>query len=172
MFADAVTNAGFKAQTEQHLAGAQALDRMLVMAYAYNKRTPRVVRCDGPTGCRAQPYVGAGRMKDAEKQATDTPEALARDIEVVRDDLGEVVGELDRRRHEVLDDVRRQVARHALPIAVIALLALGVAAGGIALARSLRRRRQTAATSISVRRLVARLFERSHRRSPASSPPD
>ena len=44
MFADAVTNAGFKAQTEQHLAGAQALDRMLVMAYAYNKRTPRVVR--------------------------------------------------------------------------------------------------------------------------------
>ena len=102
---------------------------------------------------------------NAEKQATDSPGELARDIEVVRDDLAEVVGELDRRRHEVLDDVRRQLARHALPIAVIALLALGVAAGGIALARSLRRRRHktlgrsgTAAASISVRRLIARLF--------------
>jgi hypothetical protein len=81
---------------------------------------------------------GTTRMKD-HRPSPETPAELERDIEVVRNDLGMVAGELDRRRHELFD-VRRQLTRHPLAIALIAGAALGIAAAGIALARSRRRR--------------------------------
>ena len=82
---------------------------------------------------------GTTRVKN-HKPSPGTPAELEREIEVVRDDLGKVAGELDRRRHELFD-VRRQLARHPLAIALIAGAAIGIAAAGIALATSRRRRR-------------------------------
>ena len=82
---------------------------------------------------------GTTRMKD-HRPSPETPAELERDIEVVRNDLGKVAGELDRRRHELFD-VRRQLTRHPLAIALIAGAALGIVAAGIALAKARRRRR-------------------------------
>lgn len=68
-------------------------------------------------------------------------EALQRDIDRIRSEVANTVGELDRRRHDLLD-VRGQLRRHPLPIALVAAALLGVAAGGIALGVMHQRRRQ------------------------------
>jgi len=71
----------------------------------------------------------------------DHAEALQRDIDRIRTDLADTVGELDRRRHDLLD-VRGQLRRHPVPITLVAAALLALAAGGIALAVTRRRRRQ------------------------------
>ena len=67
-------------------------------------------------------------------------EALQREIEVIREGLDGMVGELDRRRH-TLFDVRTQLRRHTVPLVAIGAALLGIVAGGIALAVVHRRRR-------------------------------
>jgi len=71
----------------------------------------------------------------------DKAEALQRDIDRLRGELANTVGELDRRRHDLLD-VRAQLRRHPLPIALLAVALLAVAGGGIALGVMQRRRKQ------------------------------
>ena len=73
--------------------------------------------------------------------SSEHAEALQRDIERIRDDLANTVGELDRRRHELFD-VRGQLRRHPVPIVLVGAALLALAAGGIALAMSRRHRRQ------------------------------
>jgi hypothetical protein len=68
-------------------------------------------------------------------------EALQREIEGIRGDLANTVGELDRRRHDLLD-VRGQLRRHPVPITLLAVALLALAAGGIALAVNRRHRKQ------------------------------
>jgi hypothetical protein len=68
-------------------------------------------------------------------------EALQQDIDRLRGELANTVGELDRRRHDLLD-VRAQLRRHPLPIALVAVALLAVAGGGIALGVMQRRRKQ------------------------------
>jgi hypothetical protein len=67
-------------------------------------------------------------------------EALQREIEVIRNGLDGMVGELDRRRH-TLFDVRSQLRRHTVPLIAVAAALLGIVAGGIALGVAQRRRR-------------------------------
>lgn len=68
-----------------------------------------------------------------------SPETLEREVEAMRDNVTEIVGELDQRGHELLD-WRLQLRRHG---AAIALLATGVAllVGGTIGLRRWRRRR-------------------------------
>jgi hypothetical protein len=94
---------------------------------------------------------GQGGEPRSDGAGQDQAEALQRDIERLRGDLANTVGELDRRRHALLD-VRGQLRRHPLPIALAAAALLALAAGGIALVVTRQRRRQ---------RLPARL-ERLH----------
>jgi hypothetical protein len=58
---------------------------------------------------------------------------LTREVDTARDDLGHLVDRLDRKRHAVA---------RKLPLILISLALIGVAAGGIAIAVSRRRRRQ------------------------------
>jgi len=67
-------------------------------------------------------------------------EALQREIEVIREGLDGMVGELDRRRH-TLFDVRSQLRRHTVPLIAVGVALLGIVAGGIALGVAHRRRR-------------------------------
>ncbi len=85
------------------------------------------------------------------------------EIETLRHELGNLVSELDRRRHEFLD-VRAQVRRH--PAVVIA------AAGGAALllggvlavaVRNQRRRSRPTVRAQEARRALARLLDHPHR---------
>lgn len=67
-------------------------------------------------------------------------EALQREIEVIRQGLDGMVGELDRRRHRLFD-VRSQLHRNTVPLIAAAVALLGIVAGGIALGVAQRRRR-------------------------------
>ena len=76
--------------------------------------------------------------------AAPTPPAekaaeLEKEIEGIRGKLDGMVGELDRRRHQLFD-VKAQLRRHAIPLVAVAAALLGIAAGGIALGISRRRR--------------------------------
>jgi len=87
------------------------------------------------------------------KEAAPAPtgekvEALQREIEVIRDGLDGMVGELDRRRHRLFD-VRSQLHRHTVPLIAVGAALLGIAAGGIALGVARRRRRARLAARLT-----------------------
>jgi hypothetical protein len=83
--------------------------------------------------------VGAPPMVRADATAPDpereaTAGELEKQIESLRAEIGELVQELDRRRHEVLD-VRLQVRRHAGAITIAVTCVAALIAGRIALRR-------------------------------------
>jgi hypothetical protein len=86
-------------------------------------------------------------------------EELEHEIESIRDNLGAVVGELDRRRHELLD-WRLQLRRHKKAVALFALGTLTLIGGFVAL-KVLRHRQRRRATD-KLRRLgeaLSRMIE-------------
>jgi hypothetical protein len=68
----------------------------------------------------------------------DKVESLERDIDLIRNNVGELVGELNQRRHDAFD-LRLQFHRHARGFVVFAAAFLCAVAGVIALAISRRR---------------------------------
>jgi hypothetical protein len=88
-----------------------------------------------------------GDHRPARRPAGTEARVLEDQIHRIRDELDEMVGELDRRRHDALD-VRLQVRRHAGLVAVVGVVVATVAIGGV-IAWTASRRRQD--------RLVARL---------------
>jgi hypothetical protein len=69
---------------------------------------------------------------------------LELEVEALREDLGDLVGELGHRRHDALD-LRRQVRRHPVFVTAVAVIGLGLLGGGIALAVRRHRRRRSLA---------------------------
>ena len=89
--------------------------------------------------------------------STSTREAtrqLEGDIASLREDLGALVAELDRRRHE-LTDVKGQLRRHA-GAAALTGVALIAAARGVVFLRALRRRRRARAQRAAAEQTVPR----------------
>jgi hypothetical protein len=84
---------------------------------------------------------------------------LEKEIEGIRGKLDGMVGELDRRRHELFD-VKAQLRRHAVPLVAVAVALLGIAGGGIALGISRRRKQRRVGARLTrlqqaVRRMIA-----------------
>jgi hypothetical protein len=105
-----------------------------------------------------------------QSSSDDHAKALQRDIEKIRGNLGGMVSELDRRRHDLFD-VRKQVGRHAVPLALTGLALLGAAAGGIVLAVHRRRRRKAfGARLVRLRRALGRMIDEPERVARASGP--
>jgi hypothetical protein len=69
-------------------------------------------------------------------------QALGGEVAVVREELDVLLAELDRRRHDFLD-VRLQLQRHGVGIALTTLAFVGTAAGGVWLTVWRQRRRQS-----------------------------
>jgi hypothetical protein len=91
------------------------------------------------------------------------PQQIEAEIAALRDELGALVGELDRRRHELLD-VRLQLRRHAWHVAVAGVGLSAAIAGLIWLgAGRARRRRGLLAKASRLREGVARMVERPER---------
>lgn len=81
------------------------------------------------------------------------------EIETLRSDLGLLVSELDRRRHEAFD-LQLQARRHPVALIVAASAAALVLGGLVALAlRARRRRHDPVVRARQVRRAVARLVD-------------
>ena len=96
--------------------------------------------------------------------------ALEDQIHRIRDELDEMVGELDRRRHDALD-VRLQVRRHAGLVAVVGVVAATVAIGGVvAWTASRRRQERLLARLQQLARAVVVLSRRPERLEPAPGP--
>jgi hypothetical protein len=94
-------------------------------------------------------------MVPTHQQADD----LQHEIEAIRDDLAGMVGELDRRRHELLD-----LRRNAVPLIAIGVALLAVATGGITLAVARRRRRARLGPRLErLREAVERMIDKPSR---------
>jgi hypothetical protein len=76
--------------------------------------------------------------------AGERADELELEVEALREDLGDLVGELGQRRHNALD-LRRQVRRHPVVVTVAAVIGLGLLGGGIALAVRRQRRQRSLA---------------------------
>jgi hypothetical protein len=81
------------------------------------------------------------------------------EIHSLRGELGGLVAELDRRRHELFD-LGLQARRHPVAVAVAAAAAALVVGGLLAVAtRNRRRRRRTSVRARETRRALARLLD-------------
>ncbi len=110
---------------------------------------------------------GADVVRNGAPESEDVGR-VAGEITTLRDELGGLVAELDRRRHEALD-LRLQVSRHPVLVGTVATVAAVLVGGAIALAvRNARRRRRPAVRAREARAALARLFE--HPRRVAAEP--
>jgi hypothetical protein len=99
---------------------------------------------------------GADRVNGAREDAVNRVEG---EIDSLRGELGGLVAELDRRRHEAFD-LRLQLQRHPVAAAIAAAAAALVVGGAIALVvRGRRERRRPAVRARETRRALARLLE-------------
>jgi hypothetical protein len=109
-----------------------------------------------------------GEGADRVRNGSPRPEQVAGEIDVLRNELGGLVDELDRRRHEAFD-IRLQASRHPLVVAGVAtVLALVVGAAVAVAIRNGRRRRSPTARARDVRAALSRLAE--HPRRVAADP--
>ena len=84
---------------------------------------------------------------------------VAGEIDTLRSELGGLVAELDRRRHEALD-VGLQIRRHPVLVATVATMAALLVGGVIAIAvRGRRQQRRPSVRAREARRALSRLFE-------------
>ncbi|BDG04705.1 hypothetical protein [Anaeromyxobacter oryzae] len=101
---------------------------------------------------------GPDRVKNGSPGGGDV-RRVSGEIESIRGELGALVAELDRRRHEAFD-LGLQARRHPVVVAVAASAAALVLGGLIALAVRSRRERRRPSTRIrETRRALARLVE-------------
>ena len=108
--------------------------------------------------------VTAGHRNGHEESSPrEAAEALGDEVANVRDDLDTLLGELDRRRHELLD-VRLQVRRHARGV-TLTMVAFVVAAAGVVWLHGRRARRRQAVTAQAgrLRQAVSRMIDRPER---------
>ena len=91
------------------------------------------------------------------------PGDLEREISALRSEMGDLVGELDRRRREVMD-VRLQIRRHPLAVS-LAGLAVAVLVGGAvaALLRSSRRKRTVSYRARQLQGALRRILDHPER---------
>jgi hypothetical protein len=110
---------------------------------------------------------GADRVKNGSAGPGDV-HRVAGEIDVLRHELGGLIGELDRRRHEALD-VRLQVKRHPVIVAAVVTVAALLVGGAVALmVHTTRERQRPSRRAREVKDALSRLLE--HPREVASQP--
>lgn len=103
---------------------------------------------------------GAGREAESPREAV---RLLDGQITVLRDELGDLVAELDRRRHAALD-IKGQLRRHAAEVTLSSLALVGAAAGFVWLGVWRRRRQQRFGARVGrLQQAVSRMIDRPDR---------
>jgi hypothetical protein len=111
--------------------------------------------------------TNGGRADGAARRQADSPRDTVRQLDAqitaLRDELGELVAELDRRRHAALD-VKTQVRRHAREVALTGAALVGAAAGFVWLGAWRRRRRQRFGARVGrLQHALGRMMDRPER---------
>jgi hypothetical protein len=102
---------------------------------------------------------GADRVRNGSPKPDEIVGRVEGEIDMLRNELGGLVAELDRRRHEAFD-LGLQARKHPVLVASIATVAALVLGGAIAVAvRTRRQRRRPSVRAREARRAVSRLFE-------------
>jgi hypothetical protein len=98
-------------------------------------------------------------MRDGSPKPEEIVGRVEGEIDMLRNELGGLVAELDRRRHEALD-LGLQARRHPVLVASIATVAALLVGGAIALVvRTRHERRRPSVRAREARRALSRLFE-------------
>lgn len=112
-----------------------------------------------------------GERADGVKVDRGGSGALARDISRIRDELGALVGELDRRRRELLD-VRGHVRRHPAAASLAAAAVVAILGGSVALLVYNTHRKQRAAYRAKQLRIaLGRMVDHPERVARGEAPP-
>lgn len=99
------------------------------------------------------------RTGSLDQSSTATPEALSNEVAVVRQDLDVLLAELDQRRHDALD-VRLQVRRHSMGLAVAGVALFSLAGGAVWLNGWRQERRDRASAQAGrLRQAVSRMID-------------
>jgi hypothetical protein len=102
---------------------------------------------------------GADRVRNGSPGRDEAVGRVAGEIDMLRNELGGLVAELDRRRHEALD-LRLQAKKHPVLAAAVATVAALVVGGVIAfVVRARHERRRPAVRAREARRALSRLFD-------------
>jgi hypothetical protein len=102
---------------------------------------------------------GADRVRNGSGSPDAAVGRVSGEIDTLRNELGGLVAELDRRRHEALD-LGLQARRHPVLVATAATVAALLLGGALALAvRARRQRRRPAVRAREARRALSRLFD-------------
>ena len=103
--------------------------------------------------------MGEGADRLSTNGKAEVPEVIEGRIGLIRGELGELVAELDRRRHEATD-VKLQINRHPV-LAGVAAVSVAAALGGLVAYAiwNARRRDRTVDKARRARRAVQRLME-------------
>jgi hypothetical protein len=103
---------------------------------------------------------GADRVSGDGAPGPGDVHRVAGEIDVLRHELGGMVAELDRRRHELLD-LRRHVRRHPILVATVVTVGALLLGGAVALiAREARERRKPTRRAREIRDAFGRIAER------------
>jgi hypothetical protein len=110
--------------------------------------------------------VDQGENGVSEPSNDKRSDELQQEIAEIRDNIGGLVSELDHRRHDIFD-VGSQVRRHGLSLALGGLALVGLAAGGVLLARRrVRARRSVPVRVARIGQALVRLVDHPERQSP------
>jgi hypothetical protein len=102
---------------------------------------------------------GADRVRNGSPRPDEAVGRVSGEIDMLRNELGGLVAELDRRRHEALD-LGLQARRHPVLVATVATVAALVVGAAIAvIVRGRRERRRPTVRARETRRALSRLFE-------------
>lgn len=98
-------------------------------------------------------------MRDGSPRPDEVVGRVSGEIDTLRNELGGLFAELDRRRHEVLD-IGLQARRHPVLAATVTTVAALLVGGALALmVRGKRRRRRPSVRAREARRALSRLFD-------------
>ena len=109
------------------------------------------------------PRTNSHPMADKGASPRESSRQLEGEIAILREELGGLVAELDRRRHELMD-IKLQARRHALGATLTGVGLLASAAGFVWLGAWRARRRRTVTARLGrLREAVSRMVERPER---------
>jgi hypothetical protein len=114
---------------------------------------------------------GMTRRGSRTDEVPGSSQRIEKEISSLRVEIGQLVGELDRRRRELLD-LRLQLRRHPVAVPLAGLAAAAVLGGAVALlVRSARRRRRAGHRARQLWRALGRMAEHPERVGRGEPPP-